>query len=64
MNNTCKFWDGEKYLYGAAAQLAYIKSRGGWIQHHYNFALEAIAAKKVVEEMNINMRTPSLKRIK
>jgi hypothetical protein len=59
-----KFWDGKKYLYGAAAQEAYIKSRGGWDKHHFDYAMDVLATRKAIESIELGMNKTPLKRVK
>ncbi len=32
--STLKFFNGTRFLYGGAAQLAYVKANGGWDEYH------------------------------
>jgi|GEM_PF-3328887 len=62
MSNSPRYWNGERWVGGAAAQLHVINTvNGGWEEHHMKFAEKV---KGVIEEMNKESEKPKLKKIK
>ena len=59
IKSTLKYFNGKRFLYGGAAQLAYVKSNGGWNEYHEKL-IENVT-RKVYCEILKEQSNPSLK---
>ncbi|MCY9665846.1 hypothetical protein M5X11_12865 [Paenibacillus alginolyticus] len=59
--NGPKFWNGKRWIGGAAAWAHTISNNGGWNEHHMKFAGKVA---NVIDEMNQEAAKPNIKKIK
>ncbi|MFD2614672.1 hypothetical protein [Paenibacillus gansuensis] len=60
--NGPRYWNGKRWVGGAAAWVHTISENDGWNQHHIKFYEKAVAG--VIDEMNRESEKPKIKKIK